>query len=45
MKYEIIQTNPALAGVLPPTVQGGFGSTTVNGVATGAYWTQTFTKR
>lgn len=45
MKYEIIQTSPALAGVTAPTVAGGFGSTTVGGVQTGTYWTQTFTKR
>lgn len=45
LKYEIIQTSPALAGVNPPTVAGGFGSTTVGGVATGDYWVQEYSKR
>jgi hypothetical protein len=27
MKYEIAQTEPAIAGVTPPTAAGGFGST------------------
>lgn len=27
MKYEIAQTDPAIAGVTPPTAAGGFGST------------------
>lgn len=45
MQYEVIQTEPALQGVNPPTVAGGFGSTTVGGQATGAFWTQTYTRR
>jgi hypothetical protein len=31
MKYEIIQTTPALSGVSAPTAAGGFGSTTIAG--------------
>lgn len=27
MKYEVAQTEPSIAGVTPPTPQGGFGST------------------
>ncbi len=34
MDYEVIQTEPALAGVNPPTVSGGFGSTTIAGQPT-----------
>jgi hypothetical protein len=45
MRYEIIQTTPALQGVNPPTVAGGFGSTTIGGQATGQYWVQTYVKR
>jgi hypothetical protein len=45
MRYEIIQTTPALQGVNPPTVTGGFGSTTIGGQATGQYWVQTYAKR
>lgn len=29
MTYEVIQSTPAIAGVIPPTAAGGFGSTTV----------------
>ncbi len=45
MKYEIIQVSPALQGVNAPTVGGGFGSTTVNGVSTGTYWIQNYVQR
>ncbi len=45
MKYEVIQVEPALAGVNPPTVSGGFGSTTVGGNPTGPYWTQNYDRR
>lgn len=45
MRYEIIQTEPALQGVNAPTVAGGFGSTTINGVATGVYWVQNYDRR
>ena len=27
MNYEVAQTNPVITGVTPPTVEGGFGST------------------
>lgn len=37
MAYEVIQTSPVLAGVNPPTAQGGFGSTTVGGVKYAIY--------
>jgi hypothetical protein len=33
MDYEVIQAEPALAGVVPPTVSGGFGSTMIAGTA------------
>lgn len=45
LTYEVIQVQPAIAGFLPPTVQGGFGSTSYNGVALGATWTQNYTKQ
>lgn len=45
MEYEIIQVAPALQGVNAPTVGGGFGSTTVNGVSTGTYWIQNYVRR
>lgn len=44
LKYEVIQTTPAIQGFTAPTAAGGFGSTKYNGTATGAMWTQTFTK-
>jgi hypothetical protein len=34
MKYEVVQTNPAI-GAAPPTPAGGFGSSTFNGTALG----------
>ena len=37
MSYEVIQTSPALTGVLPPTAEGGFGSTTIAGVKYSIY--------
>lgn len=37
MSYEVIQTTPALSGVLPPTAAGGFGSTTIAGVKYAIY--------
>lgn len=37
MSYEVIQTSPALAGVQPPTAEGGFGSTTISGVKYSIY--------
>lgn len=45
MRYEIIQTTPALAGVNAPTVSGGFGSTTIGGQPTGQVWIQTYVRR
>lgn len=32
MSYEVIQTTPAISGVLPPTAAVGFGSTSIAGV-------------
>jgi hypothetical protein len=37
MSYEVIQTSPVLAGVLPPTAAGGFGSTTIAGTKYSIY--------
>lgn len=45
MKYEVIQTTPAIQGFTAPTVTGGFGSTAYNGVALGALWTQGYVKQ
>ena len=44
MTYEVIQTDPNI-GAEAPTVEGGFGSTIVNGQATGVFWVQTYTKQ
>jgi hypothetical protein len=44
MTYEVIQSEPALAGVVGPTQAGGFGSTTIGGTAQGTFWVQKFTK-
>lgn len=44
MTYEVIQTEPSV-GAEAPTVEGGFGSTTIGGTATGIYWVQTFEKQ
>lgn len=41
MQYEVVQTEPDI-GALAPTVEGGFGSTVVQGTATGAYWIQNY---
>lgn len=45
LTYEVIQTTPAIQGFAAPTVAGGFGSTSYNGVALGAVWTQRFVKQ
>jgi hypothetical protein len=45
LTYEVIQTQPAIAGFAAPTVAGGFGSTSYNGVPLGATWTQKFSKQ
>lgn len=37
MTYEVIQTSPVLAGVLPPTAADGFGSTTIAGIKYSIY--------
>jgi hypothetical protein len=42
MKYEIAQTNPQIPGVTPPTVAGGFGST--SGGAYGVLNVQTYVR-
>jgi hypothetical protein len=44
MQYEVIQTQPELAGVNAPTTAGGFGSTSIAGTATAAY-VQTYVRR
>lgn len=45
MRYEIIQVEPSLRGVDPPTTERGFGSTRVNHIPTGSYWIQYFERR
>lgn len=45
LTYEVIQTTPAIQGFAAPTVAGGFGSTSYNGVALGALWTQRFVRQ
>jgi hypothetical protein len=44
MTYEVIQVQPALEGVGAPTVQGGFGSTSILGNPTGGFWTQRYVR-
>lgn len=44
MTYEVIQTEPNI-GAEAPTVEGGFGSTLVNGEATGVFWIQKYQKQ
>ncbi len=44
MTYEVIQTEPSI-GAEAPTVEGGFGSTLVNGDVTGVLWIQKFEKQ
>lgn len=44
MTYEVIQTEPNI-GAEAPTVEGGFGSTIVNGNATGVFWVQKYEKQ
>lgn len=43
MKYEVVQTTPAI-GANPPTPAAGFGSTTFNGAALGAANIQNYTR-
>ncbi len=46
MKYEVIQTSPAIQGVTAPTVGGGFGSSAYNGVPfPGQMYVQTYAKQ
>lgn len=45
MRYEVIQVDPSLDGVDPPTVFRGFGSTRVNSIPTGPYWIQHYDRR
>lgn len=46
MKYEVIQTSPAIQGVTAPTVSGGFGSSAYNGTPFPAQmYVQTYTKQ
>jgi hypothetical protein len=42
LKYEVIQTTPAVNGFTAPTAALGFGSTKYNGVSLGATWIQNF---
>lgn len=42
LKYEVIQTTPAITGFTAPVAAEGFGSTKYNGVPLGATWVQTF---
>ena len=42
LKYEVIQTNPAITGFTAPTAAEGFGSTKYNSIPLGATWVQTF---
>lgn len=44
MTYEVIQTEPNI-GAEAPTVEGGFGSTLVNGNPTGVFWVQKYEKQ
>jgi len=45
LKYEVIQTTPAITGFTAPTAAGGFGSTKYNGSPLGIMWIQTFVKQ
>lgn len=44
MKYEVIQTTPAIPGFTAPVAAEGFGSTKYNNVALGQTWVQGFVK-
>ena len=45
LKYEVIQTTPAIPGFTPPTAVEGFGSTKYNSIPLGATWIQKFVKQ
>ncbi len=42
MKYEVVQTTPAVAGITPPVPAEGFGSTKYLNVSLGETWIQGF---
>ncbi len=42
LTYEVVQTNPALAGFTAPVASEGFGSTKYNNAPLGATWIQKF---
>ncbi|MDT3694827.1 MAG: hypothetical protein ROY99_00460 [Ignavibacterium sp.] len=42
LKYEVLQTTPAITGFTAPTAAEGFGSTKYNSIPLGATWIQTF---
>lgn len=42
LRYEVIQTTPAIPGFTPPTPGEGFGSTKYNNTALGQTWVQNF---
>ncbi|MCC5927064.1 MAG: hypothetical protein JJU41_10950 [Bacteroidetes bacterium] len=44
MTYEVIQTTPAIENFNPPTVEGGFGSTSFGTVALGPTWIQRYSR-
>jgi hypothetical protein len=44
LRYEVIQTTPAIVGFSAPTAAKGFGSTTYGTFVYGAYWIQKFVK-
>jgi hypothetical protein len=45
LRYEVIQTTPAITGFAAPTAAGGFGSTSYNTFKLGVYWIQKFVKQ
>ena len=42
LTLEIIQVQPPIQGLQPPTISGGFGSTTLDGVPLGNEWIQIY---
>lgn len=42
LTLEIIQVQPPIQGLQPPTIYGGFGSTTLNGAPLGNEWIQIY---
>ena len=45
LRYEVVQTTPAITGIAAPTPANGFGSTSYNGFKYGAYWIQKYVKQ